>query len=516
MEFSLLNGFSNSLDSKNERRHLLFKYFQGLLDAGCNVCSLLCSYFSVEINLLKLNGIKLSENVLELGLLLSEFFIDGHWFESGKAILESCLSLNESDENISPYFFNFYVKLLHIFNKTHDFKNGEELVEKLRRLIEEQNLKQSNAYNTSEAYLKISEYSYIRFGINEDARFLCGKAFNSITKTNFFTRIEILSHLAKDAFLWEERLKAKSFIVMAMQEIRNEFKIGKQIFPISHSALHPKIIRLFIDYAFFLKADQKSEALLNYQTALKIAMNVFDENDAKEIRNNLLIAEIFIEMADCYMNEKSANECIENGMKIIEKIYTEDHVEKALSKMDKVEIVFKFVKQKTITKQVKHRLLKQYEKLLLACLDILQSKYGGFKTNYMVKCYSMLGHVYDELNDMDKAQQMFSEAFRFSLDLNGWNCLSAKHCFNLADFCKDSEKFKEAEELYLLCIPVFVQSYGESYELLEYINSQLISIYRHFNDEKKMKEYELKLRRRRNDSLKDDDLNELCKRQRSS
>ncbi|RWS12693.1 Amyloid protein-binding protein 2-like protein [Dinothrombium tinctorium] len=497
--FNELKGFEVSLDPKNERRHLLFKYFQGLMDAGFNVCSVLSSYFSTEIHLLKMNGSEASENVLKLALLLSDFFIDGHWFEHSKRVLESCVSLIEDEEKISPIFFTFYVKLLHVYNALRDFKNSEQLVGKLRSIIDTQSLTQNQAYDASAACLRISEYSYFRFAINKDARIWCNEAFNLLTNTTpVLTRIDVFRHSMKLSLLWMEKERAKNFIEMAIKEAKQEFKINKkQILPISRAALHPKVVELFVDYGYYLfKDNQIDQSLEFYQKSLKIAEQIFEDVVAKQRVNNLLLANIYIEMADISFNESFANEQLENGLKIVAKIFPENHLELALAKQAKAEIVFRFAKENP-DKKVKIQMLKNCESLLLYSLNVLRSEYSGCMNIDLANCYSLLGSIYHKLLHYDKAEQMLSEALNVCLELNGWNSDSfAIHSSNLGDVYKDMMRLEEAEHMYLRSIPIFIQLYGETYEELEYVYRKLIFIYRQLNNKEKVNEFELRLKKR--------------------
>ncbi|RWS02961.1 amyloid protein-binding protein 2-like protein [Dinothrombium tinctorium] len=299
--FNEIRGFEQSLVESGERKIRFFKYFQGLVDGGCNVCALLSSYFCTEIHLLNIQQTKASNDIQKLGLELSKFFIDGYWFEDSKRVLLSCLSLQSEHDLIEPFFFECNVKLLHTYNCLREFENAESLIGKLKYYITMRKLDENEgAYNVSEAYLMFSEYYYFRDKNHCEAFFWCDKALTLLSgSSDELICFDVFCHFAKLYVEKNDFKKAKIFIEQAHTEAKNVFKFKNNLFKSlveTRSLVHPKIIDLLITYAFYLSRQLMFQrAITTYENALKVAQKIFLDDQPVKNSKNYIFTNIFKE-----------------------------------------------------------------------------------------------------------------------------------------------------------------------------------------------------------------------------
>ncbi|RWS00151.1 amyloid protein-binding protein 2-like protein [Dinothrombium tinctorium] len=286
--FNEINGFERTLAENGERKIQLFKYFQGLIDAGFNVCALLSSYFCTEIHLLNIQQSEASKNILKLGLELSKFFIDGYWFEDSKRVLLSCLSLpSKSDKLIDPFAFDCSVKLLQVYNSLHELEKSERLVNKLQEIISTQKLEYKK-YNVSDAYLQFSKYYFICSGKLAKAYKWCEKALINLDDTNFLL-IDILCHFSRICIEKKEMAKANEFIKEALSEAKNMFSFDESKLSFDDSLIQPKVVELLLNYGFYLESSgQAGKANTVYECSSKLASKIFSDK-CETKTSNLLV-----------------------------------------------------------------------------------------------------------------------------------------------------------------------------------------------------------------------------------
>ncbi|RWR99477.1 hypothetical protein B4U79_17021 [Dinothrombium tinctorium] len=288
--FNEINGFERTLAENGERKIQLFKYFQGLIDAGFNVCALLSSYFCIEIHRLNIQQSETSKNILKLGLELSKFFIDGYWFEDSKRVLLSCLSLpSKIGKLIDPFAFDCHVKLLQVYNSLHELEESEHLVNKLKQIISTQKLEcKKEEYNVSDAYLQFSKYYFVCSGKRDQAYKWCEKALSKLDGANFLL-IDILCHFSRICIEKKKMTKANEFIKQALSEAKNMFNFDESNLSCDDSLIQPKVVELLLNYGFYLESSgEAGKANTVYDCSSKLATKIFSDK-CETKTSNLLV-----------------------------------------------------------------------------------------------------------------------------------------------------------------------------------------------------------------------------------
>ncbi|RWS06098.1 39S ribosomal protein L24: mitochondrial-like protein [Dinothrombium tinctorium] len=480
----------------------LFHYFQQEFDADNNIGSKVASIYTQEIDRITVNNFEFTEKMLNLGLALSTFFLEGYWFVESESVLLSCLSLY-SEDYMDPLVFEIHIKLLETYNYLLNFEKSDSLIKKMQRFINDSKLEENNDYNILFAYLAFSQYYYLRYAKSKDAGVWCDKALNLLTfESPSFSVIETLRQYAKVCIAKRDFSQAKTAMEHLLEKVKSVFKVNKSDWSIDESYLHPKVVEVLYDYAYYLsRLGLIDQSVFFYQKTLQICKKLYEEENATEDANNLLLAFIRVDLGwDSYrkalisdLELESAKEHIDAALRICKRFFAEDHPHIIRIKRMKAAVVAEIAH---IVKDFRReQLFRECEETLLDILNVYTTKFGDTCNNGTARSYHELGRLYRKMQRFEEAEQMYTKALKMKGKLYGPNSEGVAITFNnLATLYKcNMSQYEKAEEMYLKSVSINQSLFGEYCNQLMYDYCGLISLYSKLNNEEKVREYTQKL-----------------------
>ncbi|KAL3856914.1 hypothetical protein ACJMK2_011620 [Sinanodonta woodiana] len=479
LQFSKLEIFSRLLRIE-DRRHLLHRCFQALMDHGVRISETLANAFSRQQNLSTFLDTICRDRLIYQGLALGRFLCDAGWFFDSGKVYKACLVLCEPDISSDGIgrALECSVRLFHVQNANCEYQDAEVTREAAFQLLEKL---REHGINVNKAML-FSECCALLFAKSQfdEALKYCRHAMRELsTSLPQKDMVDVLCQCSKACVVKSEFHKAGLVIKQAVAFARKCF-----------GTKHPKYSDALLDYGFYLlNVDSTSAAVQVYQNALGIRQSIFGGNNLHVAiaHENLAYASYVQEYSSGNFNDARAN--AEKAIQILGYILNEEHLLLSSSKRVKA-LILEEIAIASLDEELEDLCFDKAKELHLQALSLANRAFGENNVQ-TAKHYGNLGRLYQSMHLLEEAEDMHLKAIEIKERLFGSEdyevALSVGHLASLYSY--DMQKFAEAEKLYLRSIAIGKKLFGEGYSGLEYDYRGLLKLYRHVSNQEKADQY---------------------------
>lgn len=488
LEFVDLDVFARMLKVTNKRL-LLLKSFQALMDHGTKVAKELATSYAMRCTCDRLNP-SFRDSTIELGLRLGGFLSEAGWFEESEKVLCSCRSLCQTLPECPQTWrktLECCHKLLHaqaaysqLENAEHTRELAEQLVDKLHAAGENMNL--------AGLYTEFSLHSFIKSNYDEAYKWSVAAIGELCPHVSTRVTIDTLSQAAKACVVKREFSKAGLLVRQAVYLARE-----------TYGSAHPKFADTLLDYGFYLlNSDSIKQSVMIYEEALALKKMLYG-------RLNLHVAVAQEDLAYAlYVYEYSsgmfrvARDNAEKAISTMMQLLPEKHL--MLSSAQRVKaLILEEIALDNIpgnSSETKSELLAEAEKLHKDALRLAKIAFGEDNVQ-TAKHYGNLGRLYQSMKKYQEAELMHLRAIKIKEKLLGPDDyevgLSVGHLASLYNY--HMEEFHKAEKLYFRSININLKLFSETYSGLEYDYRGLMHVYDKLGDAEGVAEYTVMLTR---------------------